>query len=67
MDRSHIVVGRAGDISFGDAAASGPLTSYARHLTAKFDCYNCQLKWPPGNKAYKLTKAATGFRMTEIL
>ena len=56
--------GGTGDISFGSPDAAGPVTSFGAQLTSSFDCYNCQLKWPPGSKAFKIAKATkNGFRI----
>jgi len=56
--------GGTGDISFGSPDETGPVTSFSKQLSSKFECYNCTLKWPTGSKAFKASKATkNGFRI----
>ncbi|TNF28934.1 MAG: hypothetical protein EP329_16905 [Deltaproteobacteria bacterium] len=52
----------AGDISFGDGDAAGPVTSYTREV-ATFSCATCTTAWTPGSTVYPIGSTATRFRI----
>jgi len=55
--------GSYGDISFGDASATGPLTTYATELVSLAQCQTCTYDWPPGATVFTLGASSTAFRI----
>ena len=52
-----------GDISFGTAAESGPVTSYAAYLVQNWSSNNEELAWPGDADTYALMNASDTFRI----
>jgi hypothetical protein len=52
-----------GDVSFGDAAAVGPVASYGRVITSNVSCRLCTTAYPSGSTVYPVTPGATQFRL----
>jgi hypothetical protein len=52
-----------GDVSWGDAAAAGPVASYARVLAANFSCQTCTTPYPAGSTVYAVGPGAVQFRL----
>jgi hypothetical protein len=55
--------GSYGDVSFGDANASGPITSYAAQISTNEQCQTCTHDWPPGTIVFDMGATATAFRI----
>lgn len=51
-----------GDVSFGDAAASGPATSYGVFASAR-PAQADELDWPKNGKTFSVANPATAFRI----
>ena len=57
------MAGGVGDISFGSAAADGPITSYAAELNANVGCVECTVNWPAGAEVFELPESSDEFRI----
>jgi hypothetical protein len=55
--------GGTGDISFGSADEAGPSTSYAAQLVNNFDCWDCELDWPPGAMIFTVLADSKALRI----
>ncbi len=55
--------GGVGDISFGAAEAEGPVASFARELTSRFDNASAELPWPADGEIFEVTGTSSAFRI----